>query len=112
VKSQLHSLHIRVRENSLHAVVIEDFYFQVNARRHDLRGASGLKLDGIARLLSGSDVASRGFAFDLVSIHDNAGAELFGKLSKTDLIALFNEDFAALVNAGRPGAIQIERARL
>src|SRR5262249_31809772 len=112
VKSQLHSLHIRVREYSGHAVVIEDFYAQVNARRHDLRGAGGLKLDSITRLLSRPDVASAGFVSDLVSIRDKAAAELFGILSKTDLIALFDEDFAALVSACRPGAVQIEGARL
>lgn len=112
VKSQLHSRHIRVSVNSLHAVVVEDFYAQVNARRHNLRGASGLKLDAIARLFSGSDVASGGFVSDFVSVHDKAPAELFGKLGKTDLIALFNEDFAALVNAGRPGSVKIEGARL
>jgi hypothetical protein len=36
MKSKLNSLHIRVWENSGQAVVIEDFYMQVNARRYDL----------------------------------------------------------------------------
>jgi hypothetical protein len=43
-----------------------------------------LKLDSITRLLPRPDVASAGFASDLVSIRDKAAAELFGKLSKTD----------------------------
>jgi hypothetical protein len=71
-----------------------------------------LKLDGITRLLTRPDVASAGFVSDLVSIRDKAAAEFFGKLSKTDLVALFNEDFAALVSARRPGPVQIEGARL
>jgi hypothetical protein len=112
VKSQLHSFHICIRENPVQAVVIDDFYTQVNARRHDFGGAGGLKIYGITRLLPRFDGASGGFASDLVSIRDKATAELFGKLSKTDLIALFNEDFAALVSARRPGPVQIEGARL
>jgi hypothetical protein len=71
-----------------------------------------LKLDGISRLPPRPDVASAGFASDFVSIHDKAAAELFRKLSKTDLIALFNEDLAALVSARRPGPVQIEGPRL
>jgi hypothetical protein len=71
-----------------------------------------LKLDSITRLLPRPDVASAGFASDLVSIRDKAAAELFGKLSKTDLITLLNEDFAAPVSACRPGPVQIEGARL
>jgi hypothetical protein len=50
VESHLHSLEIRILENSGHAVVIEDFYLQLNARRHDFRGARGMKIDRITRL--------------------------------------------------------------
>jgi hypothetical protein len=107
----LHSLEIRILENSGHAVVIEDFYLQLNARRHDFRGARGMKIDGITRLFPRLDGAS-GFASDLVSSCDKATTELLEKLSKIDLIAFFDEDFTALVGARRPGPSQIEGLRL
>jgi hypothetical protein len=109
----LHSLEIRILENSGHAVVIEDFYLQLNALRHDFRGARGMKIDGITRFFPRLDGASGGFAPDLVSSCDKATTELLGKLSKIDLIAFFDEDFAALVCARRrPSPSQIERLRL
>jgi hypothetical protein len=48
----------------------EDFYLQLNARRHDFRGARGMKIDGITRLFPRLDGASGGFASDLVSSSD------------------------------------------
>jgi hypothetical protein len=112
VESHLHSLEIRILENSGHAVVIEDFYLQLNARRHDFRVARGMKIDGITRLFPRLDGASGGFASDLVSNRDKAATELFGKLSKIDLIAFFDEDFTALVSTRRPSPSQIEGLRL
>jgi hypothetical protein len=108
----LHSLEIRILENSGHAVVTEDFYLQLNARRHDFRGARGMKIDGITHLSPRLDGAPSGFASDLVSFGDKAAAELFGKLRKIDLIAFFDEDFAALVSTRRPSPSQIEGLRL
>jgi hypothetical protein len=67
-----------------------------------------MKIDGITRLFPRLNGASSGFASDLVSIGDKAAAVLFGKLSKIDLIAFFDEDFIALVGARRPGPSQIE----
>ncbi len=99
MESHLHSLEIRIPENSGHAVVIADFYLQMNARRHDFRGARRMRVDGVTSLFPRLDVASGGFAFDLVSDRDNAATELFGKLSKTDLIAVFDEDFIAMVGS-------------
>jgi hypothetical protein len=112
VEGHLHSLKIRILENSGYAVVSEDFYLQMNARRHDFRGARRMKIDGVTGLFPRLDGASGGFAFDFVSDRDKAATELFGKLSKIDLIALFDEDFTALVSARRPGPSQIEGLRL
>jgi hypothetical protein len=112
VESQLHSLEIQILEDSGYAVVIENFYLQMSARRHDFRDAHGLKIDGITRLLPRLDGASGGLAFDLVPDRDKATTELFGILSKIDLIAFFDEDFAALVNTRRPSPSQIEGPRL
>ena len=67
-----------------------------------------MKIDGITRLFPRYDSASRSFASDVVSICDKTAAELFGKLSKADFIALLDKDFAALVSARRPGSVQIE----
>jgi hypothetical protein len=52
------------------------------------------------------------FASDFVSIRDKAAAKLFGKLSKTDFIILFDKDLVALVSTRRPGSRQIEGLRL
>ena len=112
VKGKIHSRHIRIRENAGYAVGIEDFQTQINARRHDFRGACGLKIDGITRLFPRLDGASGSFASDVISIRDKAAAELFGKLSKADFITFFDKDFAALVSARRPGAGQIEGLRV
>jgi hypothetical protein len=71
-----------------------------------------MEIDGITHLSPRLDGASSGFASDLVSIGDKAPAELFGKLSKIDLIAVFDEDFIALVSARRPSPGQIEGLRL
>ena len=108
MEGHLHALKIRILENSGYAVVVEDFYFQMNARRHDFRGARRMKIDGVTGLFPRLDGASGGLAFDLVSGRDKAATELFGKLSKIDLIALFDEDFTALVSARRPSSGQIE----
>jgi hypothetical protein len=108
----LHSLEIRIPENSGHAVVSEDFYLQMNARRHDFRGTRRMKIDGVTGLFPRLDGASSGFAFDLVSDRDKAATELFGKLGKIDLIALLDEDFTALVRARRPSPSQIEGLRM
>jgi hypothetical protein len=112
MEDHLHSLKIRILENSGYAIVIEDFYLQMNARRHDFRGARRMKIDGVTRLFPRLDGASGGFAFDLVSGRDKAATELFGKRSKIDLVALFDEDFTALVSARRPSPRQIEGLRL
>ena len=112
MEGHLHALKIRILENSGYAVVIEDFYLQMNARRHDFRGARRMKIDGVTGLFPRLDGASGGFAFDLVSGRDKAATELFGKLSKIDLIALFDEDLTALVSARRPSPSQIEGLRL
>jgi hypothetical protein len=50
-----------------------------------------MKIDGITHLSPRLDGASSGFASDLVSIGDKAAAELFGKLSKIDLIAFLTK---------------------
>ena len=71
-----------------------------------------MKIDGITHLSPRLDGAPSGFASDLVSFGDKAAAELFGKLSKIDLIAVFDEDFIALVNARRPSPSQIKGLRL
>jgi hypothetical protein len=71
-----------------------------------------MKIDGVTGLLPRLDGASGGLAFDLVSGRDKAATELFGRLSKIDLIALFDEDFTALVSARRPGPSQIEGLRM
>jgi hypothetical protein len=71
-----------------------------------------MKIEGIAHLFPRPNGASIGFASDLVSIGDKAAAELFGILSKTDLIAFFDEDLIALVSARRPSPGQIEGLRL
>ena len=104
VEGELHSLKVWILENSRHAVVIEYFYLQMNARRHDFRGARRTKVDGVTSLFPRFDGASGGFAFDLVSDRDKAATELFGKLSKADLIAFLDEDFTALISARRPSA--------
>jgi hypothetical protein len=103
VKSKIHSCKSRIRENAGYAVGIEDFQTQISARRHDVRGTCGLKIDGVTRLFPRHDGASDRFASDVISICDKAAAELFGKLSKADFIAFFDKDFAALVSARRPG---------
>ena len=108
VKSKLHSRHSRVRENAEYGIGIEDFQTQISARRHDFRGACGLKIDGITRLFPRLDGASGSFASDVISIRDKAAAELFGKLSKADFIGFLDKNFAALVLVCRPGAGQIE----
>ncbi len=71
-----------------------------------------MKIDNITRLFLRLDGASGGFASDLISDRDKAATELFGKLSKIDLIAFFDKDFTALVGARRPSASQIEGLRL
>ena len=71
-----------------------------------------MKIDGITHLSPRLDGASTGFASDLVSIGDKAAAELFGKLSKIDLIAFFDEDSIALFGARRPSPGQIKGSRL
>jgi hypothetical protein len=108
VKGKLHSCHSRIRENAGYAVGIEDFQTQISAGRHDFRGTCGLKIDDVTRLFPRRDGASGSFASDVISIGDKAAAEFFGKLSEADFIAFFDEDFAALVNARRPGSVQIE----
>lgn len=67
-----------------------------------------MKVDGVTSLFSRLDGASGGFTFDLVSNGDKAAAEFFGKLCKIDLIALFDEDFTALVSVCCPSPSQIE----
>jgi len=108
IKNKVHSRQIRIRENAGYAVGIEDFQTQINARRHDFRGARCLKIDGITRLFPRFDGASGSFASDVISIRDKAAGELFGKLSKADFITFFDKDFVALVSVRRPGAGQIE----
>jgi hypothetical protein len=108
VERQLHSRKGRVLENSDQAIVIEDFYCDLNARRHDFRGARGMKIDGVTHLFPRLNAASSGFASELVSIDDKAAAVLFRKFSKIDSIAFFDENFIALVDARRPSTIQIE----
>ena len=71
-----------------------------------------MKIDNVTRLIPRLDGASSGFGFDLVSGRDEAATELFGVLSKIDLIAFFDENLAALVGARRPSAIQIEGLRV
>jgi hypothetical protein len=71
-----------------------------------------MKIDNITRLFPCLDSASGCFTSDLVSGRDKATTELFGKLSKIDLIAFLDEDFTALVGARRPSASQIEGLRL
>ena len=100
MESHLHPAEIGIIENSRHAVVIENLYFELNALRHDFRGACGTEVDGVTRLVSRPDGASGGLISDLVSISDKAAAELLGILSKIDLVALLDEDFAALVGVG------------
>ena len=108
IESHFHPAEIGIIENASHAVVIENFYFQLNALRHDFRGACGMKVDGITRFFSRLDGASRGFISDLVSVNDEAAAEFLGILGKIDLVAFLDEDFAALVGTGRPCSGQIE----
>jgi hypothetical protein len=108
VKDKLHSCESRVRENAGHAVGIEDFQTQISTRRHDIRGACGLKIDGVASLFPRRDGASLSFTSDVISICDKTATELFGKLSEADFIAFFYKDFAALVSACRPRSVQIE----
>jgi hypothetical protein len=108
VKSKLQSRHVRIRENAVYTIGIEDLQTQINTRHRDFRGAYGVKIDGIAGLFPRLDGASVCFASDFISLRDKAGAELFGKLSKADFIASFDKDFAALVSARRPGSGQVE----
>ena len=108
VKGKLHSRESRVCENARHAVGIEDFQTQIIARRHDFRGACGLKIDGVASLFPRRDGAVLGFTSDVISVCDKAATELLGKWSEADFIAFFYKDFAALVSDRRPGSIQIE----
>jgi hypothetical protein len=111
VERKLHSRQIRIRENAVYAVGVEDFQTQIHAACHDFGGTSGLKIDEIAGLLPRPDRASGSFAFDLISVRDKAAAKLFGKLRKVDFVAFFDEYFIALVGAGRPGSVQIKSAR-
>jgi hypothetical protein len=111
VERKLHSRQIRIRENAVYAVGVEDFQTQIHAACHDFRGTCGLKIHEIARLLARPDRASGSFAPDFISIHDKAAAKLFGKLSKADFIAFFDEYFIALVGARRPGSVQIKSER-
>jgi hypothetical protein len=108
VKCKLHSCHSRIRENAGYAVGIEDFQTQISARRHDFRGACGLKIDGVTGLFPRRDGAPLCFASDVISIHDKTATELFGKLSKADFIALFYKDLFALIGVRRPSSVQIE----
>src|ERR1700719_3968189 len=108
VKGKLHSCESRVRENAVHAVGIENFQTQISARRHDFRGACGLNIDRVAILFPRRDGASLSFTSDVISICNKAATELFGKWSEANFIAFFYKDFAALVNARRPGTVQIE----
>jgi hypothetical protein len=55
---------------------------QLNARRHDFRGARGMKINGITRLFPRLDGASGGFTSDLVSSRDKAATELFEKIQQ------------------------------
>jgi hypothetical protein len=93
VEGKLHSGQIRIRENAVYGVGVEDFQTQIHACRHDFRGACGLKIDDIARFLPRLDGASGSFASDFISIRDKAAAKLLGKLSKADFIAFFYKDF-------------------
>jgi hypothetical protein len=111
VERKLHSREIRIRENAVDAVGVEDFQTQIHAACHDFRGTCGLKIDEIAGLLPRPDRASGGLASDFISIRDKAAAKLLGKLSKADFIAFFDEYFIALVGARRPGSVQIKSAR-
>jgi hypothetical protein len=108
VKGKLHSRESRVRKNAGHAVGIEDFQTKISARRHDFRGACGMKIDGVTSLFPRCDSAPLSFTSDVISICDKAATKLFGKLSEADLVAFFYKDFAALVSACRPGSVQIE----
>ena len=108
VKGKLHSCKSRIRENAGYAVGIKDCQPQINACRHDFRGTRGAKIDSVACLFPRHDGASDGFASDVISICDKAAAELFGKLSKADFIALLDKDLFALVGARRPSSVQIE----
>ena len=112
VERKLHSREIRIRENAVDAVGVEDFQTQIHAACHDFRRTCGLKIDDIARLLPRPDGASGSFASDVVSIRDKAAAKLFGKLSKADFVAFFDEYLVTLVSARRPGSGQIESVRL
>jgi hypothetical protein len=112
VKGKIHSRKIWIRENAVYAVGVEDFQTRIHARRHDFWGACGVKIDGITRLLPWLDGASGSFAFDFISVSDEAAAKLFGRLSKADFIAFFDKDFVALVSTRRPGSGQIESVRL
>jgi hypothetical protein len=111
VEGKLHSGQIRIRENAVYGVGVEDLQAQIHACRHDFRGACGLKIDDIARFLPRLDGASGSFASDFISIHDKAAAKLLGKLSKADFIAFFHKDFVALVGTRRPGPGQLESLR-
>jgi hypothetical protein len=108
VKGELHSRESRVRENAGYGVGIKDFQTQIGARRHDFRGACGLKIDGVAGLFPRRNSAALGFASDVISVCDKAATELFGKWSEADFIAFLYEHFAALVSDRRPGSVQIE----
>jgi hypothetical protein len=77
VKGQLHSCHIRIGENAVYTVGVEDFQAQINARRHDFRGTRGPEVDGIACLFPRPDCAPASFASDFISIRDKAAAKLF-----------------------------------
>jgi hypothetical protein len=77
VKRKFHPRHGWIRESAEYAVSIEDFQTQISARRHDFRGTHGLKIDGVTRLFSRRDGASRSFASDVISISDKSAAELF-----------------------------------
>jgi hypothetical protein len=92
VKGKLHSHESRVRKNAGHAVGIEDFQTQISARRHDFRGTSGLKIDGVTSLFPRRDSAPLIFTSDVISICDKAATKLFGKLSEA-AYRLFLERF-------------------
>jgi hypothetical protein len=106
IKNKVHSRQIRIRENAGYAVGIEDFQTQINARRHDFRGARCLKIDGITRLFPRFDGASGSFASDVISIRDKAAGELFGKLST--LNAAMHREFEVEPGAARPGASVVD----
>ena len=96
-------------KTAVYAVGVEDFQTQIHAGCHDFRGTCGSKIDDITRLFPRLDSASSSFAFDFISVRNKTAAKLFGKLSKADFIAFFDEDFVALVSARRPSSANRKR---